>query len=271
MTETDDATVPVARDLSAIERLTVMLEEQVAYERPGGTATVMAAPVANLEAWQNLVDAYERRHGHAPPHILDEDDDLAWQPPLQTLLFWSEDYRRIHGREMDRRPTIATEVGFLRRVLPWILDNEPHYDDFADDVHKARRRLEDELAEGVRPEYGVPCLGFDCHGALLRRMTLDDGTQTDWWCRVCRETYDDEAYLRHARAAGELVHVEDVDGETWCTIAWASQVVERSPAVIRKWIQRGRVRRACMLTGRRRGFVSLEDCRRASDSARRAA
>jgi hypothetical protein len=113
---------------------------------PGGLATVALAPVASLEAWEHQYETLEAL-GRGE-HVADEDD--TWEPPLATLLYWSEQFRVIHNRESDRRPTITTEAGFIRGCLNWATDHEPRFTAFAQDIHRARTRLEDLVHAGRR-------------------------------------------------------------------------------------------------------------------------
>ena len=127
---------------------TPVLRDMIAYdandrEIPGGDALAARAHVASPEAWENVYEAAEAR-GLDVSHVQDEDEGDA--PPLQTLLFWSEQWRDEHGYILDGRPTIASEVNFIRWCLPWAWDNEPHFGDLADDVRSVVTKLEAILA-----------------------------------------------------------------------------------------------------------------------------
>jgi hypothetical protein len=168
MTDSTSAVTRVAQDLSVIVDLAATLETQAAHKAadplmPGGLATVALAPVASLEAWEHQYETLE--HQGRGEHIADEDD--TWEPPLATLLYWSEQFRVIHNRESDRRPTITTEAGFIRGCLNWAVDHEPRFTAFATDIHKARVRLEDLVYAGRRDQRGVQC--FDCQVDLIRK------------------------------------------------------------------------------------------------------
>jgi hypothetical protein len=140
-------TIDVARDLTAIVDMSEALEDQAINDAndhlmPGGLAMVAQGPVANLEAWAHKLDAAERLGIH--PAIEDDDE---WEPPLQSLLFWSEDLRRIHDQEFEPaphrpRPTEATEANIIRHHLDWLWENEPKWDDFAQHIADARARME---------------------------------------------------------------------------------------------------------------------------------
>lgn len=154
--------VKVARDLTEILNLTGNLEDQAIAKAtdplmPGGLAMVALANVANLEAWESTLQGLEAYNAQPATktrrdlsHIDDEDD--AWEPVLQTLLFWSEQWRVTHDAEHDKRASVASEAAFIRWALDWAWDNEPRFDDFAKDVRRARVRLEELLYAGKRAE-----------------------------------------------------------------------------------------------------------------------
>lgn len=160
--------VKAAVDLTAIGTLAAELEEQathLANDRlmPGGRALVSVAPVASVAAyaaqveraeaaWTEYATAVDLAPEDMPDYTADEDPD--WEPPLQTLLFWSERWRAHHHIELTdgRRPTLASETSFLRWALNWAAENDPRWDAFVDDVATARRRLEDTLHAGSRTE-----------------------------------------------------------------------------------------------------------------------
>lgn len=171
-----DPRITVAQHLTAIVELSERLEDQAINDAndhlmPGGLAMVALGAVANLEAWSNKLEAAERRaleYGLA----LVIDDDEEWLPPLQTLLFWSEDLRRIHDQEFEPTPhrpypTTATEANIIRHHLDWLWENEPRFMDFAEDMAGVVKRLEALLTEGLRAKRGVPCLSVECDGGIL--------------------------------------------------------------------------------------------------------
>lgn len=269
-----DPVTKVAQHLSAIEDLSCHLEAQAIAkandrEMPGGDAMVALAGVANIEAWQNVVDTTLRlayQAGEEPPEI---DDDETFEPPLQTLCFWSEQLRREHGDEYDKRPTISSEAGYLRFMLNWLWENEPRWSDFARDIAKARTRLENVLYAGVRVERGVPCMYDECGGVRLVRHIDDDGTRTDWRCPKCRREWNEDRYWANVQAANERAQREEIGAETWCSVDYAAREVGRSPKTIRTWVNRGKVSTACIVLGRRTKFVNLDDVRKCDEEARK--
>jgi hypothetical protein len=278
-----DAVTKVARDLSAIEALAAALSEQAEHKAndrllPGGHAMVALGPVASPRAVEEQVEAAEARwweddattHEDRPDasHLSDEDD--AWEPPLQTLLFWSEAWREERGYPLEgRTPTLETEAGFIRHSLEWAWESEPHFADFARDVQGVVRRLENLLYAGRRDEFGVPCMYDACGGKRLRRRIRDDGSRTDWQCPRCERTWGEEDYWRNVGAANERAQREEFAGSVWVTVDYAAREVRRSVKTIRTWVNAGKVARACILVGRRVGFVSLDEVRALDAEAKR--
>lgn len=199
-------TVKVARDLTEIVNLVGDLEAQAvtlarSHLMPGGAAMVALGNVANMEAWENMHQATER-YGRAYTSITDEDPDEAWSA-YQLLEFWSEQWRIQHGAEYDPREfrtTIATEANFIRSCLDWAWDNEPHWDDFARDINRARVKLEEILHAGRRIDLSrVECDQCDAHPRLIRLLGTDeDGADDRWKCpnRECRHRFNREEVTR---------------------------------------------------------------------------
>lgn len=230
MTEHDEPQVGpvlrVARDLREIETLHQQLEEQVEHKAndrlmPGGLAMAALGAVANQEAWLNRLATLERAGEDVSPLLEDHDD--VWEPPLQTLLFWSEDWRRVHDSEFVTRPTVRTEAAFLRFVLDWAWDNEPRFHDFADDINQARCRLENLLCASRKPERTrVVC--NRCEKAprlMVFRGEQVDGSDDRWKCpnRDCggRWFTADDVHRAHAdmlrsKGAEKWIHQADAIG-----------------------------------------------------------
>lgn len=284
MTETPEVqagpVVKVARDLTAIVELYALLPVQAFHDAnsplmPGGEAMVFLAPVGSPDEWAELIANEELRHlatcskpehkrCRYAEHVADGDDD---ESALQTLLFWSEQWREERGYPLEgRRPNEATEANFIRGSLDWAYERELHWDDFASDMRRARAVLERRLRAGEPVERGVPCLYDECRGVRLTRKLepcrTEDGAKgwrfTAWHCPRCKRRWDEDAYARHVTAQHELAKVEDIDGETWCTTEYAARQVGRPEATVRVWVHRGQVARACIVKGRR-VFVRLAD------------
>jgi hypothetical protein len=184
--------------------------------------------VADPSAYAENVEAAEFRHDanplRWPASTIDlehEDDDMA--PVLQTLWFWSDEWRTLHSQELgDRKATVASEANFIRWALDWAWDNEIHWDDFAADMRNARRRLENLLRDGERAELTrVQCDRETCERQpRLIRIYGDDPTgDGDFWkCPACKShfTLDDlqRAQARQLRQEGaaKFVPLRDAVG-----------------------------------------------------------
>lgn len=242
--------VKVARDLSEIERMAAELEAEAADDSnsplmPGGKAMVSLAPVANLEAWENRYETAERL-GMDTTYITAEDDE--WEPPLQTLTFWSEQWRREHGAEYGQRATIASEANFLRYLLGWAWDHEPHFDDFAHDIRRARLRLEDVVHDGRRAERTrVTCPHCSVErtdeetgetttvpGPRLIRIYAWNPSDDGYKCPTCKHRYTEDdyqrAYANQLRSEGAERYV--AQPEAIATL----RTQGRPERTIRKWL-----------------------------------
>lgn len=260
-----DPRVTVAQNLTAIVEMSQQLEDQAINDAndhlmPGGLAMVALAGVANLEAWANKVEAAEQRAREMGTTLpIDDDDD--WEPPLQTLLFWSESLRRAHELENESRPTEATEANIIRWALDWLWDNEPKWDDMAADIAGAVKRLEALLTEGLRSKRGVPCLSVECEGGVLVRDVAPrrehrwcdghdgictiphelcphdrGGLRDEWVCGSCYRSYGTEDY-RRAVAQSALLNAE------WLPLEDAVRRTLAKRGSIQGWATKGIVRK----------------------------
>lgn len=235
------ATTKVARDLTEIVKLAAGLKVEAAHKAndslmPGGLAMVALGSVANLEAWENRYEAAEAFRRPAE-HVLDEDDQ--WEPPLQTLCFWSEQWRAEHGAEYDKRPTLETEANYIRWALDWAWDNETHWDDFASDIRKARLRMEDLVNAGTRPERSrIVCNMCDAQPRLLVvRGVADDCSDDGWKCPSCKVRFDAKGAQR-AHAA----MLRSAGAERWVAQADAIATLKaqgRPERTVRAWLAEG--------------------------------
>lgn len=237
--------VKVARDLSEIERMTALLDDQAEHKAnanldehnlPGGLAMVTLAPVANLEAWHHRLATAER-NGQDTSWV--EDEDSEWEPVLQTLCFWSEQWRAQFAAEYDQRPTIASEANFIRWALSWAWDNLPEWDDFAADIRKARVRMENVLYAGNRVERTrIECDRCDDPKRLIKLYgDADDGSDDLWKCPSCKarftadETREAHAKMLRSEGAAKWVHQIDAIGTL--------RAQGRPERTIRKWLSDG--------------------------------
>lgn len=244
---TDDPTLKVARDLTAIAELADDLEAEAFHaansrDLPGGAAMVALGPVASHEAFLNVFDTNERI-GRDTTYMRDDDDE--WEPPLQTLRYWSEPIRTAHGSDYEMRHTTASEAAYLHGALDWIVAHEPRWDDFARDVNRARRRLEDVLHAGRRAQrVRVSCDADDCERKpRLIKVYGPDPADDHHKCPACKRRYDDDAfsraYARQLRSAGaeRFVRVADAVG--------VLRAQGRSERTIRKWFAECQVEGKC--------------------------
>lgn len=177
----------VAENLREIAALAGQLEAR-AIDRggdadvPGGEATLAQATVASLAMWQELLDQAE---AFGPVDLQDELDDDQW-PPLQVLWYWSEVWRAERDMYVPKRPSIATEAAFL--ALPEVLEHawnhEPHWDDFAADVRRARTTLENIIRAGRRADRSrVVC--DRCEGGRRLIKVWAKPFVAAWECQAC--------------------------------------------------------------------------------------
>lgn len=247
--------VKAARDLTEIVAMTAALHDQAIDDAnqhidgrslPGGNAMIALAPVGNLAIWEGRYEGHEHRNRIVHPdraidltHIDDEDD--TWEPPLQTLRYWSDQWRRAHNADWDHIPTIATEAHFLR----WLIDNgaididHPDWNHFTRDIRRARLRLEDVVHDGHRPERTrIVCDRCDTAPRLIHhRGSLDDGSEDSWKCTACKHRFDrDELSKAHAKmlrsdGAEKWVHQADAIGTL--------KAQGRSERTVRQWLSEG--------------------------------
>lgn len=185
--------VRVAQDLTEISNLYDDLKAQAvananARLMPGGLAMVVLANVCSLSEWSERIEAAEHAHLADPdrfPELIIEDDD-TWEPPLQTLVFWSERWRTERGYDIRPKPTLVSEAGFIRNSLDWAWDAEPQWDKFAEQIRKARGRLENVLSAGNRDIVSEDVECIICDNRLRRRMT-STGYEDEWWCSDCHK------------------------------------------------------------------------------------
>lgn len=260
---TDNPRADVAQDLRTIVALHDDLLTQAVHSAndplmPGGQAMVELAYVALPSQYARQID-YLEEVLETYPDLNHEDD--SWEPPLQTLLFWSERWRIDRGFPLeDRRPTIGSEAHFLRTSVDWAWENELHFEDFVKDVADAKRRIENTLSAGNRVAFrGVPCMYESCRGTQLVRKTVPtrgkNGKKTwrlsDWHCPKCKRSWTPEEYTRNIYAAIQRSKIEQIDDELWCTVDHAATRTGRPEGTVRSWVSRGDVSAVCWIDGRR--------------------
>lgn len=297
-----DPTLEVARDLRAIVELSGLLHDQAACragsgELPGGDATVMLAPVASPEAWENRRETVEQEWWDAQPKpgiggywdwkqdcwvehnaTIDDfppcDDDGSWEPPLQTLLFWSEAWRYEHNVILNARPTVNSEAQWISGIIDWAYSHEVHFEDFAKDMANARRRLEAVLYAGERDEHGIvvcrecrhrlvrdfderkdcgcpgPSIPYDhslhrpnlcclaCRSRLGEEHGHHDqgGLRDRWVCSGCERPYSRDEY-------DQLIARDALDNATALPVVRLQERFDVTVGQVRMWALRGFVKR----------------------------
>lgn len=230
--------VKAARDLREIERLAGELHAQAVDDSgsklmPGGKAMVALAPVSSIEAWEHRQESTERT-GKAYTNAEDEDPDDIW-PPLQTLAFWTEQLRRDRGEDYGQRPTLVSEAGYLRFLLPVLWETELGWDDMCADIRRARARLEDIVHDGQRAEQmRVTCPKCDEAPRLIRIHDWPEYGEDGYKCSACRERFDQDAY---ERAYAKQLRSEGAERYVPLPDAIATLRLQgRSERTIRKWL-----------------------------------
>lgn len=297
-----DPLTRVARNLREIVDLAAALRDQAVHKAndrlmPGGLAMVALSPVASCEAWENRQQTTERT-GQAYTVAEDEGD---WTPPLQDLLFWSEAWRRELEQDWNVTPTLVSEASWLAHQVGWAWDHEPHFEDFAEDVHDARATLEAMLYAGARSMHGVNCFG--CNAELVRASDeprhcacgprpnahvsehflrndacclgcaalaewegrhancQQGGLRDEWRCPNCERKYDPESYALAVRHA-HFAHAE------WLPIEQCAERTSTPGRTITAWATRGHVRtKPDPTSGRQTYSVSDVETRRAANEA----
>jgi hypothetical protein len=169
--------------------------------------------------------------------VQDEFDDQL--PPLQLLLFWSQEWRVEHGNESDMRPTIDSETRFLGECLDWAWEHEPHFRDFSKDVRAAKTSIENTLKEGVRTERAkTTCI--DCEGVRLVKQYGRLAAEDHWLCPRCDRRYDHAAFLR-----AQHQHLASEGAERWVRIIDGIAAIPRPENTVRTWIRRLEVHSMC--------------------------
>jgi hypothetical protein len=243
--QTDDPRVKVTRDLRQIRLMAALLSERGEdlggdSEMPGGDATATAAPVAMPSSWERRVELNEAdwlrklgtqavvlahetmvaktSDGRPTPEV----DD--WEPPLQTLLYWSEIWRwQLDMMHEQWLPTLASEANFLASgdVLDWAWANAASVIEvFAADVADARTRLENIVRDGVRTTRSRILCDKTHPDKPHKRLNVlygDSDAAAGYIAPCCHARYTpDEAKRAHAR------QMRQAGAEKWITTVEAT-------------------------------------------------
>lgn len=193
-----DPVVKIARDLTEITHCYNELGAQAIADGdnpdiPGGAAMVALGPVADLELWANLADTTSTYQDHPIERLRrvftsvdDEDDDDHW-PPQQVIAYWAGRWRAVRGEDyagMVR--TTATEINYVRELLPWAQEHEERWETFIDDVRRARLTAENLVARGRRADHSrIVCDRPTCEDRRRLVKTYSPRYLTGWTCATC--------------------------------------------------------------------------------------
>ncbi len=189
-------------------------------EFPGGDAMVLLAGVGSRHDWERRNDLAEASGDYGKSAT--EDPDKMWSA-LQTLWYWTEDYRQQLGMNYDDprwRPTLTSEAGFLRNrdVADWIWNNEPKWDAYSKAVNDAKAKLENVLIEGNRSDRSeVICGNPDCDDPRKLIRVYARRHPTEWECDACGTTNNNPEPCDHCESDSlrEVRWESDTDDDRW--------------------------------------------------------
>lgn len=168
---------------------------------PGGDALTMLSNGSEGRLWRGR-DRTDRL-AHTPWRaVADEivlNDNLPNDAPSVAfqLSQWEDAIREDRGDPVAmREATVSGAVGYLSPLMGWAGASHPAFDEFAEDVRRLHRKLQDVTGRSERPTVGVPC--FECGADLLRQNGEDH-----YRCPRCRREYDDASYWLAVKAKME--------------------------------------------------------------------
>lgn len=174
------ALTSMAQDLTEIVRLYGELHEEAESRAshkgiPGGDALVYLGPVSLTNDWQARFDAAEE----SGDDTMYANDQVAERHLLIVLGDWSENVRAERGEQTALRITVERAADYLRKVLPWIVEEYDAAPMMASELRGCRTALENLLHDGVRHDWdATACLqvrtdeageSVACGGSLMRR------------------------------------------------------------------------------------------------------
>lgn len=233
----------VRGDIGLIVQLSARLLPEATHRGVNSEAAMLAGPAANAEAFSNL--NVSARAGRIDGSLLVDNCDEPH--PAWTLGTWDMLVRELLDQPTTIRITVERAADYLRDQLTELARREDFaWEELARDVRQCRGHLEDVLRDGTRDEKGGLCPMCGVR-ALVKRF---GGTEDeDRW--TCPQSGCDASYTEHDyREKVDAVYVLHADALTAAQVTHTYRVPE---ATVRKWAQRGQVRR------HRRGGVVLYD------------
>lgn len=222
----------VRSDLHEVAALCGALPEEVEHRGINGEAMMLLGPSADPEAWRNR--AMSAILGRLDAAYLDDCRDE--QHPLWVLGTWEQAWRDHLDQPTDLEATLPRLVDYLDLHLHEMSAvEEVPFDDFASDLRRCRKHLEDVLRDGDQLETGAPCP--KCGRALVKSYG-ETVAHDRWNCpgRECRAWYTDQDY--RARVTDD--YRANADRLTAADLAAEYRI---EPATLRKWASRGQVRK----------------------------
>lgn len=190
------------------------LDRAPTREHPGGQPLVMLSWGSEGAFWsdgQHAATAGNDNWPSDPPSV------------AYALARWEDDWRSSRGEPAPERPSeskrrpasridrvMRDAVHYEQRHLQWAANNHAAFDEYAADLRKLRRTLEQATTRHDRPEYGAPC--FDCGEPLERG-------------------WEDPTVCRHTRPDLRLLWARDVTEDDW-TEAFGDPAYNASTAQI---------------------------------------
>lgn len=194
---------------------------------PGGEATAVAGP-GSAGSHRAVLD----ETGADASHLADERPGEL--EPVRLWVFgWEEDWRSLRSQPTVEKASLSTGVLFLTAKLDWAAQHHDAFDAFASELRRQVSHLEDIVHAGERADKGAPCRNCD---RPLVRVWAKQAANDHWKCERCGETTRPDQYrfsvAQEARAFAEWLSATDMELEH-----------DVAPATLRKWAQRGKVRK----------------------------
>lgn len=215
-------------------------------EIPGGTALYMTGPSADPEAFRNR--ELSILFGRLDPGAVES--ERPGDPP--AVGYWLADWETDLRVARDDEPSWAIDgragfsVKYLVERVDWMLtvmDGELQYPPVIERAHELRhliRRLEDCIHDGIRDDTGAPC---ELCGRPLVKAWAEEVAGDAWVCRPCDRVLSVDRYLTSVADRAETIRIQELARRPYLTAGQIQLVYGIEPATLRKWFERGKVRR----------------------------